>query len=183
MKKASVLLLLTPLFAIAEDWSITPLVGIEGQFGGDTIETIEYTDGTDQDILAGNGLVFYGGVLMDLPLDNAQLRSTLGFKYSTSAASNVDVSKIAWPLEVGLRYSLENGLFVEAGAVKHLAASYSSSGAGFNRDDEYDTSIGLNLKAGWRFITLGYSQQTYETDSEEFDASSFNVGLELPLDF
>ncbi|WP_108126435.1 hypothetical protein [Saccharospirillum mangrovi] len=148
MKKMFVLLLLTPMLAWADDWSVTPVLGIDAQFGGDTIETIVYTDNTEQDLLAGNGLVFVGGVLVDLPLDNTQLHTSLGFKYSTSAATNVDVNKIAWPLEVGLRYTLDNGLFAEAGAVKHLAASYTSSGAGFNRDDEYDTSIGLNLKAG-----------------------------------
>lgn len=181
MRALLVLLALIPMLASADDWALTPVFGMDVQFGGDTIQTIEYTDGTDQDINAGNGIVFSGGVLVDLPLENAQLRSTLGFKYSTSQADNVDVNKIAWPLELGLRYSLDNGLFAEAGAVKHLAASYSASGAGFDRDDEYDTSIGLNIKAGWQFLTLGYSQQTYEANGEELDASSFNVGLEFPL--
>ena len=183
MKVWTGLLMLAPLLVSAEDWAVTPVLGLDAQFGGDTIQTIDYEDGSDQDIKAGNGLVFNGGVLLDLPLENTQLRSTLGFKFSTSQAENVDVTKIAWPLEVGLRYSLNNGLFAEVGAVKHLGASYSASGAGYDRDDDYDTTIGMNLKAGWRFITMGYSQQTYETDDEEFDASSFNVGLEFPLNF
>lgn len=183
MKLWSVLFVFVPLLASAEEWSVIPVLGMDAQFGGDTIQTINYEDGSDQDIKAGNGLVFNGGVLVDLPLENTQLRSTLGFKFSTSQAVNVDVTKIAWPVEVGLRYSLNNGVFAEVGAVKHLGASYSASGTGYDREDDYDTTIGMNLKAGWRFITVGYSQQTYETNDEEFDASSFNVGLELPLNF
>lgn len=183
MKPWLVLLAFMPALAVADDWDIVPVVGMDVQFGGDTIQTIDYTDGSDQEIKAGNGLVFNAGALLDLPLAGTQLRSTLGFKYSTSQAENVDVNKIAWPFEAGLRYSLDNGVFAEVGAVKHFAASYSASGAGYDRDEDYDTSIGLNLKAGWRFITVGYSQQTYEYEDEEYDASSINIGLEFPLNF
>lgn len=174
-----VLLALMPTLAAAEAWKTVPVVGLDGQFGGDTLVTINYDDGTDQDINAGNGIVFYAGALVDLPLDGLQLRSTLGFKYSTSQASNIDVAKTAWPLEAGLRYNFSGGWFAEGGIAHHLSPQLSID----NDTAEFDSSPGLNLKAGWRFITLGYTQLTYESGGEDYDASSFNVGLELPLDF
>lgn len=174
-----VLLALMPALATAEAWKTVPVIGLDGQFGGDTLVTITYDDGSDQDINAGNGLVFYGGALVDLPVDKLQLRSVLGFKYSTSQASNIDLAKTAWPIEVGLRYTIGDGWFVEGGLAHHLAPKLTID------DDttEFDSAPGLNLKVGWYFITAGYTQMTYEANGNDFDASSFNVGLDIPLDF
>lgn len=165
------------MLATAQDWKAVPYVNMDLQFGGDTLLYIEYTDGSDQEIQAGNGLVFNGGLLVDIPVDGMQLRSTLGFKYSTSQATNVDISKTAIPFEAGLRYGFGDGFFVEGGVVHHINPKLSVD------DDsvEFDSTPGANLKAGWRFITVGYSQLTYEVDSESYDASSINVGLELPF--
>ncbi|WP_394170099.1 outer membrane beta-barrel protein [Saccharospirillum alexandrii] len=173
------LVLLSPLSVIAEEWSAAPLLGLDAQFGGDTLITIQYEDGSDQDINAGNGLVFNGGVLVETPVTGLDLRAVVGWKYSTSMASNIDVTKTAFPVELTARYGVGSGFFVGGGLTHHLNPKLTVD------DDsvDFDSSTGLVLRAGWEFIVVGYSSLDYDYESETYDASSFNIGLEVPLNF
>ena len=178
MKQLIGILFIFSMTASAHAWQAKPYVNMDAQFGGDTLLYIEYTDGTDQEIKAGNGIAFNGGVLVETPVTGLQLRSTFGYKYSTSQATNVDIAKTAIPVEVGVRYRTAEGLFLEGGLVHHMNPTLSVD----DDDLEFDSDPGLNLKAGWQFISVGYSRLTYESNGESYDASSVNIGLEWAFD-
>lgn len=178
MKQLTGIAVFLSMAASAHAWQAKPYVNMDLQFGGDTLLYIQYTDGTDQEIKAGNGIVFNGGALVDTPVTGLQLRSTIGYKYSTSQATNVDIAKTAVPIEAGIRYQNAEGIFLEGGLVHHLSPTLSVD----DDEVEFESGPGLNVKAGWRFISVGYSQMTYESNGEEFDASSFNIGLEWAFD-
>lgn len=171
--------MMIPVAVMAEEWSAAPLIGLDAQFGGDSLATLQYTDGTDQELNAGNGLVFNGGVLVETPVTGLDLRAVIGWKYSSSMASNVDVSKTAFPIELTARYDIGSGLFVGGGLTRHLSPNLTIG----NDSTDYESSTGFVLRAGWEFIVAGYSSLEYDSGSNTYDASSFNIGLEVPLNF
>lgn len=171
--------MMIPMSVMAEEWSAAPLIGLDAQFGGDTLITIMYEDGTEQDIKAGNGVVFNGGVLVETPVTGLDLRAVIGWKYSTSQATNIDVSKTAFPVELTARYEVGSGFFVGGGLTRHLSPNLTVDDDSF----DFESSTGLVLRAGWEFIVVGYSSLDYDYESDTYDASSFNIGLEVPLNF
>jgi hypothetical protein len=173
MEKLILTALLLPTFAMADGFQFNPVIGLKAQYGGDTLATIIYTDSTTQELAAGQGIDFYAGMLATkLPY---QLKGTVGYKYSSSMASNIDVAKTALPVNLTGRYKLSNGLFAGGGLTLHLSPQLAL-------DDvvaEYEASPGYHVEAGWNFISLGWTHMTYELGATSFDASSFDVNLEM----
>lgn len=159
--------------ALASDWAIKPLIGLKAQYGGDTLFTIVYTDSTTQDINAGQGIDFYAGALaVSHPMS---VKATIGYKYSTSMAENIDIAKTALPVNVTGRYNLSSGLFVGGGLTQHLNPQIRIDEA----VAEFDPKLGYHVEAGWKAISIGWTSMTYLSGSTEIDASSFDVNLEL----
>ncbi len=175
MKRASLALALVAVsgFGNAQEIKYQPVLGMKGQFGGDTLEVIPYTDGTSQDLNAGQGINFYGGMLATRA--PYSVKATIGYKYSSSMASDIDVAKTAMPFELTARYNLANKVYFGGGLTQHFNPKLTID------DDsrEYDASPGFHLEAGWGPISLGWTSMTYTYDSTDFDASSFDVNLEL----
>lgn len=175
MKKITLLLsvLMMSVFASASDLTVKPLIGMKAQFGGDTLLTIVYTDSTTQDINAGNGIDFYAGVLAEsAPF---AVKASIGYKYSTSAATNIDVAKTAIPLNLTARYVTPSDVYVGAGLTQHLNPQLSV-------DDvvaEFDAAPGFHVEAGWKAISVGWTSMTYSIGNTEYDASSIDINLEL----
>ncbi|WP_108126436.1 hypothetical protein [Saccharospirillum mangrovi] len=127
--------------------------------------------------------------LPDIPhTPKLQMRSRLGYKIELAENDNSRYNFSAFPFDVGLRLSrhcdgydhLGCGFFIEAGATKLFAAQYERHGASAQQV-EFETTPGLNVKAGWHFLYLGYTQQTFQSNGNDLDASYFNFGIEVPL--
>lgn len=192
MKRLLTLLALAmPMLALA-DFPLGATLGLESHTGGARWDSIERSGESDREIDLGDGLYFYGGAaafLPDLPINGrVTLHSRLGVKTVQGEGDHYRYSKVAYPLELGLRYTndcalfsaLGCGFFVEAGAVYPFAAQYRLRG-GQNRDDDFDTQPGYSLRAGWFVFYLGYWHQTYQLNNQVYDASSLNVGIEIPV--
>ena len=173
------------LIFAASSWAtagpVDVVYGMEAHFGdqGDTLAIIQYTDGTEQELKAGQGLVFYGGLRAELPLTGMALQGTLGWKYSSSMASNIDVSKTAFPMEITGIYTLPGGAYFAGGLTSHFNPQ-------LKLDDttiEYEASTGFHLKGGWKWFSLGLTSITYEyaPTGAEFDASSVSVAVQFPI--
>ena len=159
--------------AAAQDWSVQPLIGMKGQFGGDTLATIYYTDGTNQELKAGQGIDFYAGVL--LKQSPYSVKASLGYKYSSSMATNIDVAKTSLPFNLTGRYDISSGFFVGGGLTHHFSPQLAIG----DNTQTYDSSVGYHLELGWEAISIGWTAVTYEASGTEFDASTFDVNLEL----
>jgi hypothetical protein len=166
------LLTASSVSAVAQGLELKPLIGMRAQFGGDTLGTIYYTDGSDQKLKAGQGLEFYGGaILKSMPY---AIKASIGFKYSSSQASNLDVEKTAWPLIMTGRFYPNNDFYLGAGFTQHLNPKLSID----STTAEYDASLGYHFEAGWKWISLGWTSMNYAYNGNDFDASSFDINLE-----
>ncbi len=169
---ATVIAVVVPALAGAEGLNVAPLVGLKAQFGGDSLATILYQDGSTQDLLAGQGIDFYVGAKAESYPFVA--KGSLGFKYSSSMASNIDVAKTALPLQLTGRYMATPDIFVGAGLTMHLNPKLAID----EFVAEYDAAPGFHVEAGWRMVSVGWTHMTYTLGAIEFDASSVDINVE-----
>ncbi|MBL8265923.1 hypothetical protein [Steroidobacter sp.] len=146
------------------------------EYGGDDIATFDFDDGTTQDVTTGQGVtVAIGGYYRwaDSPLS---LRSTVGYKYVTTKASNADISVSRVVLEAVGNYQWDNGWWVGAGLTHHSNIKFDADGFGPNAD--FDDAFGPTVELGWRWIGLSYTNLDYEDEwGGEWDASNFGLTL------
>lgn len=151
------------------------VVAAAGEFGGDPVATVEFTDGTDQDVNSGQGVtVAVGGEFRPSYNSPLALRATVGYKYVTTAASNIDITLTRIPVEVLGAYEFDGGFWAGAGVVHQ-------SGISFKVDDEsfdFEPATGPVVKVGWRWVSASYTSMNY-TDEEgnDYDASAFGIAF------
>ena len=150
------------------------------EYGGDDLITVDFTDGSSQEIKAGQGVTLaLGGHYR--PVDSPfSVRSTLGYKYVTTKASNADISIGRTVIELVGNYLWDNGWWIGGGITHHSSIKFDADG--FGRDVSFDDATGPTLEAGWRWIALSYTMLDYKGEfGGEWDASS--VGLKLTSKF
>ena len=151
------------------------LVGADLEYGGDDIITVSFTDGSDQDIKAGQGGTFsIGGYFKPHESSAFSARGTVGYKFVTTAASNADIGIDRIVYELVGDYEWPSGFWVGAGLVRHTGIQL--DGDGFGPDVDFDDATGVTAELGWRWIGLTYTKIDYEDEfGAQWDANS--VGL------
>jgi hypothetical protein len=161
-----------------------PLVGfvveLSGEFGGDVLGTLEFTDGESQDLTAGTGgSIAVGAQIRPTHASPLALRATVGYKYESATASNTDLTVTRIPVEVIASYDVAPGFWIGAGVVHHSGVKFDAGELG---EFEFDPATGATAEVGWKVFALSYTSLTYRHESgEEFDASS--LGLTLTFTF
>lgn len=150
---------------------------IEGavEYGGDNLATILYEDGSDQEMLSGQGATLaVGGQVRPSYNSPIALRATIGFKYQTTAATNAHITFTRVPIEVVASYDLTDDFWAGAGYVRHTAVKF--RGDGIAEDDDFEDGNGATVELGWRWVALTYTAMKY-TDSVggEYDAGTFGL--------
>lgn len=144
------------------------------EYGGDVLVTLLFTDGSDQDILAGQGgTVAFGFDVRPRSLPQVGIRTTAGIKFSSNASENADISFMRIPVEVVGSYYLPREWRVGAGLAYHTGVSF--NGDGFVPDVDFDPATGLTLEVGWKALALTYTTMEYSAGGASFDASA--IGL------
>jgi hypothetical protein len=95
---------------------------IEGaiEYGGDDIVTVNFKDGSSQNIKAGQGgTLAIGGYFKPDRSSPFSVRATLGYKFVTTAASNADIRIDRMVYELVGDYAWPNGWFVGGGLARH----------------------------------------------------------------
>lgn len=152
---------------------IKGLFGVGGEFGGDKLLSLTYTDGSTSDILVGQGLLLFGGadvkdILKSGPL-GLDLQATIGVKYSTiQEATNANANFYRFPAEL-LIFGRINNFRVGAGPVLHFANSFSGSGALSDYTFKFDNALGVTAQAdytwfehyalGVRYTSIAYNPE------------------------
>jgi hypothetical protein len=150
---------------------------VAAEFGGEPIATVEFTDGTTQQMPAGQGLtVALGGQLRpsnDSPLG---LRATVGFKFEGTAADNANIYFTRVPVELVGTYDLPQDLWIGAGYVRHTLMGF--KGDDFGPDLDFSDANGATVELGWRWVALSFTGLRYTDEhGTNYDASA--VGLSL----
>ena len=151
------------------------LIDVGIHYGGDTIATIEFEDGDEQDMLAGQGLTLAVGGEFSIPsFKYVFLRTTLGLKYSTTAADNANVMFLRYPLNIMAFTGLTEDIRIGLGVTNHLGATL--KGDGFFPDIDFDSSFGPRIEVGYKWVSLTYNNITF-TDEFGFDYSGGAFGI------
>lgn len=151
------------------------------EFGGDDVATVFFTNGDSQDIEAGRGVTAGVGISWmpsnDTPVD---IRATIGYKYTTTAADNADISMSRVMLAVVPTYRFDGGFWLAAGAERHISTKFDADGLTDNI--EFDDATGFTLQAGYKAFAVRYLSIKYEGPFEgELDGSA--VGLLMNFTF
>lgn len=144
-------------------------------YGGDEIAIIEFENGDEQDMLAGQGLTLaFGGEFSIPSFKYAFLRTTLGFKYSTTAADNANIMFLRYPLNIMLYAAPTSDIRIGIGTTKHLGAIL--KGDGFFPDTDFDSSLGTRFELGYKWVALAINALNF-SDEFGFEYNGGSIGL------
>jgi hypothetical protein len=146
-------------------------------YGGDDVATVYFEDDSSQDLKAGQGLaVSLGGWFRPIESSPFELQASVGYKFSTTAASNADIGMQRMLLQLEGLYRWPNGFYAGAGLMQHMSPKL--DGDGFFPDVDFDDATGFNVEVGWKWISLHYTDISYSSPGfEDVDGSHFGVRL------
>ena len=162
-------------------------IGIDG--GGDTLLSLQFTDGETSSIKAGSGVFFEIGYGTTTPLqDNPALQTevSFGYKLDSETASNGEVDFRRLSVNLNQMVKLER-FRLGGGLTYHFDNELKTSGQFFNGGSvEFDESLGFNLMAEYiandrAVIGLRATFIDYEANGVEVDANS--IGLYLGANY
>lgn len=168
--------LLASSFAVAPAWAeVSAMVKLGYDFGGDTLTTVPFTDGTTASIDTNEGLLLGGGVAIASADYTWQTEITLNWKYQAITAANGDLKWTRWPLEALTFYQLTQFRF-GGGLTYHLNPTLEGDGVVSNINMDFDNALGAVLQADYRLdeaiaIGLRYTFIEYETAGRSYDAT------------
>ena len=152
---------------------------IEGglEYGGDEILKIFFTNGEDQTMRAGQGgFVAVGGQFEFEKLKSFMIRTTIGFKYNTTAAENANIRLTRIPINIIPYVKIKEDFRIGVGLTSHQGVKF--KGDGFAPDVDFKSSIGPRFEVGYKWAALTYTSVKYKAPTnEEFSASSFGLSL------
>ncbi|HKX45042.1 MAG TPA: outer membrane beta-barrel protein [Burkholderiaceae bacterium] len=154
------------------------LLGAGLTFGGDTLITVPFTDGSHDDIKAGGLVHLYGGGEYQFN-DKFALQGTVGYHINdTRAASNGSVRFTRVPVDVLGLYSVTDKVRLGAGAQFVSGAELKGSGVADNVSQKYDSTVGAIVEGEYLFtphlgLKLRYVAEKYKPrdGGEKIDGS------------
>lgn len=176
----SLLMLCCMPSAYAENDGLGFVFEADLEYGGDDLGTVDFTDGSSQDIKAGQGVTLALGGHYRAHESPFSVRGTVGYKYVTTKADNSDIYVGRTVIELAGNYLWPNGWWIGGGITHHSSIKFDADG--FGPDVKFDDATGPTLEAGWRWIALSYTKLDYKDEfGGEWDASS--VGLKFTSKF
>ena len=163
------------------------MVRLGGDFGGDRMMELEYTDGSSPDVTAGGGILFSGGAAMQLlgtPRQALDFEASVGVKYRTiPEATNQSLTWMRFPVEGLLMYRSPVGLRAGAGMSMHLGNVLEADGAAANGRIEFKSTPGYVMQTGYGrghwTVDVRYTLMKYEVAgfADKVNANSIGAGL------
>lgn len=163
-------------------------------FGGDTLASGTYTDGTSYEVNAGQGIVLSVGADYRVA-DKVTVQGSVGYQSGSTNAKNGDISFKRLPVELLVFYDISNQMRIGGGVRKANSAELTVSGAaaGSATPGTYDSSVGTVLEGQYFFspapaatavrkaqwgLNLRYVSETYTPTNASASAKSGNhLGL------
>lgn len=164
------------------------LVGAGLTFGGDTLITVPFTDGSREDIKAGGLIHLYGGGEYKFS-DQFALQATIGYHvHDTSAASNGSVRFTRVPVDVIGVYQLNDTIRLGAGAQFVNGPELKGSGVASNINAKYDSTTGVILEGEYLFSSklgakLRYVSEKFKPQNSNTKIDGSHIGLMMSFYF
>lgn len=164
------------------------VLGLGLTFGGDTLFSATYTDGSSDSISAGGGLLIYGGFDYHFN-DTVSFQSTLGYHFDTTKqASNGSVTFSRIPLEL-LAYYHVNDVFRLGGGMRIVnSAKLKGDGIAGNVNYSFENTTGLVIESEYKFgptfgLKLRHVRESYRPlgGTGTFNGNHFGILASLYL--
>jgi outer membrane protein with beta-barrel domain len=141
----------------AQAADIAPVVRLGADFGGDTLVTAFFTDGSSRTIRANEGLYLGAGASFLNEARDLELELTINYKFRTIHASNGDIDWTSWPIDA-LAFHRWPKFRLGGGLTYHVNPKIEGSGAASGIDADFDNALGLVLQGDYLFgqkVALG----------------------------
>lgn len=136
---------------------------------------IQFEDGDDQDVNAGQGGSIGIGVEAQFPsIDFLMFQGTLGIKYVTTQADNAHIRLTRFPIELTANWLITDEIKIGAGISAHTNINFKGDGVG--PDVSFDNAIGPLIEASYAGLGLRFTSMTY-TDEFGFDYDANAIGV------
>ena len=158
------------------------LLGAGLTFGGDTLVTVPFTDGSTDDIKAGGLVHLYGGGEYRLS-DLFALQATVGYHINdTRAASNGSVRFTRIPVDLLALYSVTEKVRLGAGAQFVSGPELKGSGVASNVSQKYDSTTGAIVEGEYLFtphmgLKLRYVSEKFTPEGGGTKIDGSHVGV------
>lgn len=165
-------------------------------FGGDTLATVTFTDGSTQSIKANQG--YYFGVGASIILGDSrdlEVEGAVSYKEDVITATNGEVTFSRVPLDALVFYRFPQHIRVGGGLTYHLNPKVSGSGLASNLNLGFDDALGWVLQAeyllppysprtpkmtvGARYTVIDYKTSTGATAKSNGVGITFSIGFLL----
>jgi len=123
------------------------MVGVGLTIGGGNVATVQYTDGSTNNISAGTGAQLMTG--LDYRLNQSvSFEATVGYRARFAVGSNGDVSFNRFPIDLLAYYNVDPKWRIGAGVeyINHPSLSGSGEGAQYNEDFKNTTGFILETE-------------------------------------
>lgn len=130
------------------------VAGIGLDFGGDTLATAVYRNGTSSDVKADEGMVFNAGGVMII--DQYETQLTIGYKFGGPIARNGSVTWNTVPVEL-IQFLRANNVRIGLGFCYQLNPKLVVDTPGSSYTNEYDNALGTIAQIGWAPVDMPFS--------------------------
>ena len=163
-------------------------VGVDFNAGADTLATLQFTNGSTQDIKAGNGLLLSlggGAIFFEGQPHRLETLLSVGVKFSTmQPAQNADLSFVRVPIEFLAFYRNDDLHFrVGGGGGLYAYGSLSGSGAASNIQLDFKPAVAGIVQAdflwGRGFLGVRYTHLNYGVSGSDASAAASSIGFTL----
>jgi hypothetical protein len=177
---------LAPAFAQAPAASsklgFSPVIGAAVTFGGDTLVTVNFTDGSSQKVKSGGLVQLYGGV--EYEAEKLVVQATVGYHVDDTSASNGSVKFVRYPVELLGFWKATDSLLIGGGVRKANNARVTSSGAARPSigGTDFDSKAGFVVQVEYRFgggagVYGRVVSEEYTVGRSSVDGNHFGLGL------
>jgi opacity protein-like surface antigen len=158
------------------------LLGAGITFGGDTLITVPFTDGSRDDIKAGGLVQLYGGGELRLG-DKVAAQVTVGYHVNdTKAATNGSVRFTRVPVDLLALYSVTDKVRLGAGAQFVSGPELKGSGVASNVNQKYDSTTGAIIEGEYLFtpkvgLKVRYVSEKFKPSNGGASVDGSHLGL------
>jgi hypothetical protein len=148
-------------------------------FGGATLRSGQFTDGSSHSIKANDGLYLGAGASILNQDRTLEAELTINWKYDSIEASNGSITWTRWPLDALFFYRTQNMRF-GGGLTYHMNPTLRSSGEAPGNNADLDSVLGGILQAEYRFSDKGsvgarYTILKYDMDGESKSSNGLGI--------
>lgn len=150
-------------------------------FGGDTLQNVQFQDGTTESIKANDGFYIGGGVAFIPDIANFETQLTVAWKYTGVSASNGNIAFTRFPIEALVFYDWDF-FRVGGGLTYHLNPKLKRTGVVAGGSVDFSSRVGAIAQVDYRItenvaVGLRYTAITYTTAGRDVRGDGFGVAI------